>query len=84
MEELVRQIVEPMISNKAALMIKTIPSIDEKEPMEVIVIADKADIARLIWKGGSVANAIRKVVSIKSRLDDVHVYFFKRKAKKWK
>lgn len=73
MEELVRQIVEPMISNKAALMIKTIPSIDEKEPMEVIVIADKADIARLIGKGGSVANAIRKVVSIKSRLDDVHV-----------
>ena len=73
MEELVRQIVEPMISNKAALMIKTIPSIEENEPMEVIVIADKTDIARLIGKGGSVANAIRKVVSIKSRLDDVHV-----------
>lgn len=73
MEELVRQIVEPMISNKAALMIKTVAAPDEKEPMEVIVIADKTDIARLIGKGGSVANAIRKVISIKSRLDDVHV-----------
>ena len=72
MEELVREIIEPMISNKAALMIKTVPSF-ENEATEIIVITDKADTARLIGKGGSVANAIRKVVSIKSRLDNVHV-----------
>ena len=72
MEELVREIIEPMISNKAALMIKTVPSV-ENEATEIIVITDKADTARLIGKGGSVANAIRKVGSIKSRLDNVHV-----------
>ena len=72
MEELVREIIEPMISNKAALMIKTVPSV-ESEATEIIVISDKADTARLIGKGGSVANAIRKVVSIKSRLDNVHI-----------
>ena len=72
MEALVREIVLPMISNKQALMIKTIPGL-ENQPAEVIVITDKADTARLIGKGGSVANAIRKVVSIKSRLDNVHV-----------
>ena len=72
MEKIVREIVEPMISNKAALMIKTVPSV-ENEATEIIVITDKADTARLIGKGGSVANAIRKVVSIKSRLDNVHV-----------
>ena len=72
MEALVREIVLPMISNKSALMIKTIPGL-ENQPAEVIVITDKADTARLIGKGGSVANAIRKVVSIKSRLDNVHV-----------
>lgn len=72
MENLVREIVEPMISNKSALMIKTVPAV-ENEPMEVIVIADKSDTARLIGKSGIVANAIRKVVSIKSRLDNVHV-----------
>ena len=72
MEELVREIIEPMISNKAALMIKTVPSV-ENEATEIIVITDKADTARLIGKGGCVANAIRKVVSIKSRLDNVHV-----------
>ena len=72
MEKIVREIVEPMVSNKSALMIKTVPAV-ANEPAEIIVIADKADTARLIGKGGSVANAIRKVVSIKSRLDNVHV-----------
>lgn len=72
MEDLVRAIVEPMISNKEALMIKTVPAV-ENEPAEIIVITDKEDTARLIGKGGSVANAIRKVVSIKSRLNNTHV-----------
>lgn len=72
MEELVRAIVESMISNKSALMIKTLPQVDE-EPMEVIVITDKADTARLIGKGGTVANAIREVVSIKARLEKTRV-----------
>ncbi len=72
MEDLVRAIVEPMISNKEALMIKTVPAV-ENEPAEIIVITDKEDTARLIGKGGSVANSIRKVVSIKSRLNNTHV-----------
>lgn len=72
MEELVRAIVGPMISNKAALMIKTVPAV-ENEPAEIIVITDKSDTARLIGKGGSVANAIRKVASIKSRLDNTRI-----------
>ena len=71
MEDLVRTIVEPMISNKEALMIKTVPAV-ENEPAEIIVITDKEDTARLIGKGGSVANAIRKVVSVKSRLNNTH------------
>ena len=72
MEELVREIVEPMISNKAALMIKTVPAL-ENEAAEIIVITDKADTARLIGKGGSVANAIRKVASVKARLNNEHI-----------
>lgn len=73
MEHLIREIVEPMVSNKTALMIKTVPSADAEGINEIIVIADKADIARLIGKNGNVASAIRKVVSIKSRLDNVHI-----------
>ena len=72
MEELVREIIEPMISNKAALMIKTVPSVDS-EATEIIVISDKADTARLIGKGGSVANAIRKVASVKARLNNEYI-----------
>ena len=72
MEALVKAIVEPIVKNKEALMIKTMPLV-EGEPMEVIIIAEKTDIARLIGKGGVVADAIREVVSIKSRLDNIRV-----------
>ena len=72
MEQLVREIVEPMISNKKALMVKLVPAV-EGSTAEVIVITDKADTARLIGKGGSVANAIRKVASVKARLNNDHI-----------
>ena len=72
MEQLVREIVEPMISNKKALMVKLVPAV-EGSTAEVIVITDKADTARLIGKGGSVANAIRKVASVKARLNNEHI-----------
>ncbi len=73
MEELIRTIVLPMVTNKDALMIKTMPLI-EGEPLEIVIIADKEDTARLIGKGGMVASAIREVVSIKARLDNVRVH----------
>ena len=72
MEQLVREIVDPMISNKKALMVKLVPAV-EGSTAEVIVITDKADTARLIGKGGSVANAIRKVASVKARLNNEHI-----------
>ena len=48
MEKIVREIVEPMISNKSALMIKTVPAVDN-EPAEIIVIAVR-DILNIIMK----------------------------------
>lgn len=73
MEELIRTIVEPIILNKSSLMIKTMPSLEENQPTEIIVITDKEDTARLIGKAGVVANAIREVVSIKARLETAHI-----------
>ena len=73
MEELIRAIVEPIIANKSSLMIKMVPSLDDENFQEIIIITEKDDTARLIGKAGSVANAIREVVSIKARLDNAHV-----------
>ena len=73
MEELIRAIVEPIIASKSSLMIKMVPSLDDENFQEIIIITEKDDTARLIGKAGSVANAIREVVSIKARLDNAHV-----------
>ncbi len=72
MEELIRKIILPMVTKPDALMITTMPQI-EGEPLEIVVTADKDDVARLIGKNGVVAEAIREVVSIKARLNDQRV-----------
>ena len=68
MEELVRAIVEPIVVNKEALMIKIVAT----EEDDIIIISNKDDTARLIGKGGAIASAIRKVISVKSKLDNTH------------
>lgn len=72
MEKLIKAIVDPIITNHDALMIKTMPPANG-EPLEIIIIAEKGDIARLIGKGGIIANAIREVTFVKSRLDEIKV-----------
>ena len=71
MEELVRAIVEPIVVNKEALMIKIVAT-EEDDISDIIIISNKDDTARLIGKGGAIASAIRKVISVKSRLDNTH------------
>ncbi len=71
MEELVRAIVEPIVVNKEALMIKIVAT-EEDDISDIIIISNKDDTARLIGKGGAIASAIRKVISVKSKLDNTH------------
>ena len=71
--KLVRDIIEPIVLYPEALKIEIIPNEKKESFIQILVTSKSEDTARLIGKGGSVANAIRKVVSIKSRLDNLHI-----------
>ncbi|MGI6644511.1 MAG: KH domain-containing protein [Bacilli bacterium] len=72
-ENIVRQIVEPLVQNKDALLIREVDR-PEENSLTVVVYGEKNDIAVLIGKKGKIANAIREVVSIAGRLDDKRVF----------
>ena len=57
-EQVVRDIVLPIVEDKDQLMVKLMPSDDDKD-LVVMVMAKSSDIARLIGKNGTVANSIR-------------------------
>lgn len=71
-EQLVHDIIDPLVENKDAIMIRRMPSENEKDLL-LLVVGEANDIARLIGRGGSVADSIRKVTSVAGKLSDTKI-----------
>ncbi|MDD3923600.1 MAG: KH domain-containing protein [Erysipelotrichaceae bacterium] len=72
MEDLTKvlfNLVEPMVDDPTSVSIKELPSLDDSEIL-LYVYAKSDDIARLIGRQGSMASALRKVMSIASYIND--------------
>ncbi len=69
LEQALMDLVTPLVEDKKALSIKTLPTLDENEVI-LMVYAKSEDIARLIGRQGSMATALRQVMSIPARLED--------------
>lgn len=75
--KLVRDIIEPIVLYPEALKIEIIPNEKKESFIQILVTSKSEDTARLIGRGGSVADAIREVVNVAGKLSDkrVHVKF---------
>ena len=65
-EEVLLNLVKPMVENQNALSVKQMPSLNENEIL-LYVYCDSQDTARLIGKQGSMASAIRQMMSVASK-----------------
>lgn len=75
---LIHTIVDPLVSNPEAILVREIKEDDSDEnSITLLIVAENNDVARLIGKKGFVANAIRDVVSIGAKSDKkrVHIKF---------
>ncbi|NLJ32509.1 MAG: KH domain-containing protein [Erysipelotrichaceae bacterium] len=72
-ENIVRELIEPLVENKKALLINEIDR-PEKNTTTVLVYGEPNDIAVLVGRKGSVATALREVLSIAGKLDNRRVY----------
>ncbi|MGL5541338.1 MAG: KH domain-containing protein [Erysipelotrichaceae bacterium] len=68
-EQVLLDLVSPMVNDTASLSVKKMPSLDEKEIL-LYVYANNDDVARLIGKKGSMSSAIRQLMSVASRNDN--------------
>lgn len=62
----------PMVENKDNLDVRVMPSLNEREVV-LHVYADNDDIARLIGRKGSMASALRQIMSVASHAEDKKV-----------
>lgn len=64
-EDVLRDLVVPMVDDKDSISVKKMESLNEDEIL-LYVYANSNDVARLIGRQGSMASAIRQMLSIAS------------------
>lgn len=81
MEELVKYIVENLVSDKTSFDVKS--ETDEKGAITILVSVAKTEMGRVIGKNGKIAQSIRAIVkTASSKLDNR--YFVKFVERVWK
>ena len=68
-EKVVMDLLLPMVEDKNSLSVKTLSTLDDEEIL-LCVYANSDDVARLIGRKGSMASAIRQMMSVASRKED--------------
>ncbi|MBF1084599.1 MAG: KH domain-containing protein [Solobacterium sp.] len=72
LDKVLLNLVKPMVEDKESLDVRLMPSLDDKEVL-LHVYAKNDDIARLIGRKGSMASALRQVMSVASHSDNKKV-----------
>ncbi len=72
-EKLIHALVDDLIVNKNGILISKLPSENEND-ICYLICADNDDIARLIGHKGSIAQALREIVSIAGKLNSQRVH----------
>ena len=72
-EKIIHSFVDAFIDNPEVLLIREEPSSSSKD-ITILICAESSDTAKLIGRKGSVANALREVISIAGKNNDVHIH----------
>ena len=76
LEEILLNLVKPLVGDPDSISVKEMPSLDDKEIL-LFVYANPNDISRLIGRKGTMANALRTMllVSAKSTKKRISIKF---------
>jgi len=72
LEKVLLNIVKPMCSDQESVTVKRMESLNENEIL-LYVYAPSEDIARLIGRQGSMANSIRQMLQVASKIENKHI-----------
>ena len=72
-EKIIHTIVDPFLINPDALMVRKMPGNSDKD-IVLLICAEGEDTARLIGKKGTVANALREIISVTGKSEGKHIH----------
>lgn len=71
-ESLIHTLIDPIIEDPSSVLIRV--NDQEEKDIVILIAAEKEDTARLIGKRGSIANALREVVSVAGKGEGKHIH----------
>ena len=72
-EKIIHAFVDSFVEKPESMIIRQLPSESEKDVV-LLVVSDANDTARLIGRKGSVADALREVISIAGKLEGKRIH----------
>ena len=72
-EKIIHAFVDSFVENPDSMIIRQMPSDSEKDVV-LLIVSDASDTARLIGRKGSVADALREVMSIAGKLESKRIH----------
>lgn len=72
-EKIIHAFVDSFVENPNSMIIRQMPSESEKDVV-LLIVSDASDTARLIGRKGSVADALREVMSIAGKLENKRIH----------
>lgn len=72
-EKIIHAIIDNIVHDPDSILIRSKTSENGKD-VDIVVVAEKEDTARLIGRHGSTANALREVLSIVGKTEEKHVH----------
>ena len=72
-EKIIHAFVDSFVEKPESMIIRQMPSESEKDVV-LLVVSDANDTARLIGRKGSVADALREVISIVGKLEGKRIH----------
>lgn len=72
-EKIIHTIVDPFLINPEALMVREVKGDSDKD-LTLLIVAENEDTARLIGKKGNVANALRELVAVAGKNENLRIH----------
>ncbi|MDD3206972.1 MAG: KH domain-containing protein [Erysipelotrichia bacterium] len=72
-EKIIHALIDSFVENKDIIMIRELPS-DSPRDIVLLIVAENEDTARLIGRKGSIANALREMISIAGKTENKRIH----------
>ena len=72
-EAIIHSLIDPIVSNPESILIRVSEGTSPKDVL-ILIVAEQEDASRLIGRKGTVANALREVISIVGKNENKRIH----------